>query len=108
MPSNPTDRPTRAELARELLRYKMEEYSQDGFCASWLDGLEWDIWEASELPESEIKDNFLRQIAPECRELGEIADGWWTWIDDTADNPIFIPLDQWRERAKVRPSRFLE
>jgi hypothetical protein len=31
--------PTRAALAHELLRYKMEEYSEKGFCASWLGDL---------------------------------------------------------------------
>jgi len=42
--------PTRAELARELLRYKMEDYSQNGFCASWLVDLEWELWEAASGP----------------------------------------------------------
>ena len=38
---DPTDGlPTRVALARELLLLKMEDYSQNGFCASWLGDLE--------------------------------------------------------------------
>ena len=38
---NPTDGlPSRTALTRELLRYRMEEYSQDGICVSWLMDLE--------------------------------------------------------------------
>ena len=40
--------PTRAALARELLRYKMEDYSENSFCASWLVDLEFELWEAAD------------------------------------------------------------
>lgn len=46
MPSEPT----RADLARELLLYKMREYSQDGFCACWLRGLENELWALAVAP----------------------------------------------------------
>lgn len=48
MPKAPQS-PTRAHLARELVRYKMEEYSEDFFCAGWLVDLEFQLWNAAEV-----------------------------------------------------------
>lgn len=103
--SDPTAHPTRAEFARGLLRYEMEEYSQDGFCADWLRSLEWDLREAAHKEPGELKDRLLKRIAPECLRLAEIRDGWWPWGDGASENPSFIPLAYWRERATIRPSR---
>ena len=90
------DHPTRQELARDLLLYKMKEYSEDGYCAGWLDGLEWELWEAAEQP---------RPTGPfitsrECRQLAEIARGWWVYgegLKDDAEEPTFVSLDRWQQ-----------
>lgn len=91
--------PTRAELARELLRYKMMEYSQDGFYASWLHDLEYELWKAADWPSP--SDKQAEHIVPtsrECRTLAEIAGGWWVYEDETRPDergPVFIPMARW-------------
>ena len=69
--------PTREELACELLRYKMMEYSQDAFCATWLADLEWDLWTKADLTDPSPEQEFVISVSRECRTLGEIAGGWW-------------------------------
>lgn len=97
MPDAPPT-PSRAELARELLRYKMEEYSQDGFCASWLVDLEFELWTEADRPESLPKRDCILSASRECRMLAEIAGGWWAWDKEVpaADNPVFMPLAEWK------------
>ena len=104
---DPTDHlPTRAALARELLRYKMEEYSQDGFCASWLIDLEFELWEAAERDAPSEREMFIVTTSRECRRLAELAGGWWAWDKEVpgADNPVFVPLEEWQKvLAKRKP-----
>lgn len=95
---DPTDGlPSRAALARELLRYKMEEYSQDGFCASWLMELEFELWEAADSDAPSEREMFTVTTSRECRRLAELAGGWWAWDNEVpgAENPVFVPLADW-------------
>jgi hypothetical protein len=108
---DPTDGlPSRVALARELLRYKMEEYSQDGFCASWLVDLEFELWTEADRPVSLPKRDYILSASRECRMLSEIAGGWWAWDSAVpgADNPVFMPMERWlqvlAERDKNSPS----
>jgi len=98
MPTSPPS-PTRAELARELLRYKMEEYSQNGFCASWLVDLEFELWNEVERPDSLPGSEYILSASRECRALAEIAGGWWAWDGDkpAGDNPVFMSMERWQK-----------
>jgi len=101
MPS--PEHPTRQELARELLLYKMREYSQDGFCASWLDGLERDLWEAADKPCPSGPAAFTHAASCECRKLAEIAAGWWVYEDPSqpdAPRPVFVTTKRWQQIRK--------
>jgi hypothetical protein len=102
--------PTRVELARELLRYKMEDYSQNGFCASWLIDLEWDLWTASEKSDPDPAERMTVEFSRECRVLGEIANGWWVWEDKTRPaevGPVFITMERWLEKLAEPRRSFL-
>lgn len=68
--SNIPPSPTREELARELLLYKMKEYSQDGFCASWMMDVEFDLWTEVDHPDSATKRESILSASRECRTLG--------------------------------------
>lgn len=99
MPSEPSS-PTRADLARELLRYKMMEYSQDGFCATWLVDLEWDLWRAAEQIDPSPAQEYTIKVSQECRQLAEIAGGWWVYEDETCPRepgPVFVSSARWQE-----------
>ena len=102
-----SENPTMAELARELLLYKMREYS-DAMCASWLSNAEFDIWELGEPGASDPGEpGWQRQNGLTCRKLGTLAGGWWVYgrarhqdgeAGWTGENPHFIALTEWTER----------
>ncbi len=97
MSLDPPD-PTRAELARELLRYKMMEYSEGFFCATWLVDLEFELWEAAEQNNGSPQQEYLVSLSRELRMLAEIAGGWWVYEDETRPDergPVFIPMERW-------------
>lgn len=107
---DPTDGlPSRAALARELLRYMMEEYSQYGFCASWLKDLEFELWEASERVSPSEREMETVTTSRECRRMAELAGGWWVWDKDVvgAENPVFMPMERWLQVLKERNNNFL-
>lgn len=101
---------SRKALARELLYYKMREYSQDGFCASWLVDLEFEIWnkarsstQTTETGES----TWLKAQARECYGLGEVAGGWWVWRKTgnyEKNNKAFISMTEWMEILEQFPA----
>jgi len=101
---DPTDSlPSRLALARELLRYKMADYSQDGFCASWLIDLEIELWEAAEWEAPGERDACTVATSKECRRLAEVAGGWWVWPDTPkAAGPVFISLAEWHQELAKR------
>ena len=89
--------PTRTALARELLRYKMENYSENGFCASWLVDQEFELCEAADQDSPSGDGMFTINTSRECRLLAELCGGWWAW-DKTAppsENPVFMPMEHW-------------
>lgn len=105
MPSE-SPAPSRAELARELLRYKMMEYSEDMFCATWLGNLESLLWTEAERVNPEPSQEYTVAFSRECRVLGEIAGGWWVYEDKTCPRdrgPVFISMERWLEILSERP-----
>jgi len=99
--------PSRAALARDLLRCKMEQYSEDGFCASWLIDLEFELWTAAELSAPSEREMFTVTTSRECRRLAELAGGWWAWdkCAPAAENPVFLPMDRWLQAVADRSTR---
>ncbi len=100
--------PTRADLARELLRYKMLEYSEDFACATWLVDLEFDVWKWCDEGSSGVGKEYNIRFSRECRALAEIAGGWWVYEDETVpsdDGPVFIPMARWLEKLAERTRR---
>ena len=96
--------PTRAALARELLRYKMEDYSENGFCASWLVDLEFELWEAADRDSPSEREMFAVKTSRECRLLAELCGGWWAWDNHVtgAENPVFMPMELWLQTLTNR------
>jgi hypothetical protein len=92
--------PLDPQLAREALRIEMGNYSENYWCASWLSGLEYDLWRQIE---SIRNTGHLLGVRPEayaCMLLAEIAGGWWRWpdkaeLDQSVDAPCFIAMPEW-------------
>lgn len=92
--------PTRAELARELLLDKMREYSQDGFCASWMQGLEFELWQLATSSSPTESSGFSPEFYQQLHQLTVIADGWWRWettSDSSGVGPVFVSLGTWQK-----------
>ena len=99
-----SNHPTRQQLAHELLLYKMREYSEDGFCASWLDSMERDLWEAADNPRPSGRLEFTYAASCECRMLAAIAKGWWVYEDETQPDtkgPVFVTTQRWQQIRKT-------
>ena len=95
-----SENPTLAELARELLLYRMKEYSE-AMCASWLSGTEFDVWELAEPGAANPEElAWQRQNGLDCRKLGELASGWWVYDGSRHEGGglHFITLSDWHER----------
>ena len=65
--------PSRAELAQEVLLHRMMDYSEDNYCASWLGGLEFLLWEPDEGPDA-LNPEVRREAVREYRILAEHND----------------------------------
>ena len=114
----------RRELAWHLLG-AMSEHSEDVFCAGWMSGLEYSLWEigtsagAASEPD-EIRYSSGWYSAPLCRRLvalAELIDVWWTWrspirnaveTDPIREQPGVehgpwpVTLETWRRMRAVR------
>ena len=73
------------QAADQLLEL-MEDISEDRWCAGWLVGLEYELWE-------EVLDGKL----PVAKDLADVAGGWWIWSSEaeTTHQRRFVPMDEW-------------
>lgn len=74
------------------LQDRMSCISEDCYCAGWLGGLEYDIWQA--LVQSDpFPAPYSRspRLLRRCRALSTELDGWIYWND----GPQFAPMAQW-------------
>lgn len=107
--SNLPPSPTRADLARELLLYKMEEYSEDFACASWLVDLEFQLWGYGDIASTAPEEQYSIKLGRELRSLSEIAGGWWVFGAGVPphENRVFMLIERWlqvlAERNKNSP-----
>ena len=99
---------SREDLARELLLYKMREYSQDYNFASWLVDLEFELWYPATAPADSVFEQAKRLAIRECRALSNIAGGWWVYQDASSESdeqPVFISLERWSELLREHEAR---
>ena len=80
---------------RRLADYT-SELSELAFCAGWMDGLEFALWEAMQ----GRRDNYGRLVFTphhrnELRTLSERVGGWIVFDDHTEES--FLPLKEWKE-----------
>jgi hypothetical protein len=84
---------TTAEGAALGLLGLMSGISEECWCAGWLIGLEFRLWDAKANAKcgreivTERQATLLRLLSEECG-------GWWHWKDG-ADNPQFVSIDEW-------------
>lgn len=85
----------------------MSSISEDYYCAGWLIGLEYVLWDMvggadrgfglGEVTEREVA---------ELRRLHEACGGWWAWDGDGADSgEKFLTAEEWEMHLKTASKR---
>lgn len=70
--------------------------SEWSWCAGWMSGIEYQLWDAK--PGQRIgQETLTERQATLLRLLSEECDGWWYW--DKGAGPKFVRLDKWREKV---------
>jgi len=100
------------ELTREqqYLADAMSEISEDCWCAGWLIGLEFDLWQAlAEGPREYGAGKIGAGDIARLRLLSDECGGWIAWrrAEDPRDSgEEFVPIGEWRARyAEARAAR---
>lgn len=92
------------KIAKEKLLLDMSNLSEDMYCAGWLIGLEYYLWqkweEIKDLPidDTREKTNYLsdwpNNRVREIVKLAQICNGWWVWNDED-EHKKFVPMEEW-------------
>ena len=69
------------ETAKDSLLRRMEDISEDFWCAGWIRGLEFSLWR-------DINEH------PDLAKLSKQCGGWWIWAD-CDDMRKFVSTDEW-------------
>lgn len=87
--------------AGERLRALMSELSEGCYAATWLQGLEFDLWSLMLLGGGEYGDGEVTaDQADELRALSAEAQAWWAWSDER-ESEVPVPLHAWLEAVTV-------
>lgn len=82
-----------SESQRELANY-MSTISEEAYAASWIEGLEFELWRA--IQESPIPYGRLQLTSAHTKRLKELSQicGGWIRFDDTTEEQ-FVPFSVW-------------
>lgn len=91
---------------QRALYHLMSDISEDHYCAGWMEGNEFALWEMVANPEASRIYGMSEVPAARIEELRAISaevGGWICWFDDQTDPnlPIhewgaaFVPMDEW-------------
>lgn len=75
----------------------MSRISEDCYCAGWMDGLEFVLWESiyggsHDYGIGQITDDDIETL----KELSQACGGWYYWEEDASD-AAFIPIGEWEK-----------
>jgi hypothetical protein len=96
---------------QEALYQLMSDISEDCYCAGWMHGNEFTLWEIVSDPSVDheygrgsVDDDDIAKL----RELSAEIGGWIRWRNDDDDpllpvedwGPVFVPMDEWLRRYR--------
>jgi len=89
------EQPTCEELAKDALVGMMRDISEDCWCAGWLNGLEFTLWDAVTTGEMEVGWGTVetRELV-RMKFLHELVGGWWTWPEGESGER-FVTTEEW-------------
>lgn len=93
------------EFAKAALFRTMSDISEACWCAGWMEGPEYALWDAVEKNEPALwgMDDIRQRDIDDLRRLRELAGGWWVW--DAEHYETFVSIEKMTElrRQKVQP-----
>jgi hypothetical protein len=96
------DKEAAKELAEEISRI-----SEDTYCAGWLSGIEFMLWDVVKLCDV-VKDSRLESLyvsqdsVRKLRELNQKSGGWWYWDKFR----VFVTNEEWSKILEDRSKKF--
>ena len=91
------------ELTRDQRRLAdyMSELSEQAYCAGWMAGLEFALWEALHGQRSEYGQlAFTEAHRQELKSLSESIGGWIVFDDEREES--FVSCEQWKQMLSKR------
>lgn len=76
----------------------MTGISEEFWCAGWMSGLEYDLWEAAD-GKHYGQGQITKRTAALLRLLSEECDGWWYYAHN---GPKFVSRADWRKKVAKR------
>ena len=84
---------------QELANY-MSDLSEDAYCAGWMEGLEYQLWQAvAEGPKEYGRLLITAEHIQQLRELSVGCGGWITFEDDIGET--WVAMEQWEPRYQA-------
>ena len=100
-----TERMAVREFAKAALFRTMSDLSETCWCAGWMDGTEYALWDAVEKnqPVWWGMEEVRQRDIDDLRRLRELSGGWWIWDDEHYET--FVSIDQMTKlrQQKVQP-----
>ena len=90
------------KITAGLLRMLMSEISEERWCAGWLVGLEYILWEAVT---GKRKDVCSAEAIEQLKYLSEKSGGWIVW-DEQALDEKFVPMAEWFRLYKASGHKY--
>jgi hypothetical protein len=84
-------------LGERMLAHYMSELSEDRWCAGWLFGLEYALWNAMNGDDSGRSFVLTKQEKADLSELHQRTGGWVVWNE----GEVFVSDQEWFELLEV-------
>lgn len=93
---------------QEALYRKMSDISEEAWCAGWMTGNEFALWDIACNPQSDRRYGQIIVSVGDAATLKDMADtigGWIYWYDDEQEpdlpssewGPRFVPMERWKK-----------
>lgn len=82
----------------------MSDTSEECWCAGWLIGTEYRLWEAITDPEDHRawgQDKIDDETVEHLRKLSKAVDGWIRYEENEGE--VFVPMDEWLRLYEAAP-----
>ena len=91
--------------AKGLMEY-MSALSEEAFCAAWMAGLEYALWQA--VLEGRLKYGRLQLTRKHTTKLRELSDRCAGWIVfEHVAGECYVPLEQWQSKYEAERRRIV-